>query len=127
LNIGYKVKLRGYLKPDQLKKEYESAAIFVLPSTAESFGMVLIEAMSAGCAVITSDTSGCAEVVGDAALLVRPKDSEGIKKHLLTLINDSNLRKGLGKRGRERVENEFTWNSVAQRYIELYKKVLGGG
>lgn len=124
LHLGHKVKMRGFLKGEALKKEYESSKIFVFPSIAESFGMVLIEAMLAGCAVITSATTGCAEVVGDTALLVQPKDAEAIKKQLLTLIEDNKLCNKLGKRGRERVEREYSWPSVSHKYINLYNEVL---
>lgn len=124
LHLEHKVKFRGHLKPEQLKKEYESAAIFVLPSVSENFPVVLLEAMSAGCACITSNTTGCAEVVGDTALLVPPKDSEAIKEQLLTLMNDPGKCRELGERGRERVEQHFAWSSVTKEYLNLYEKVL---
>lgn len=124
LNIGNKVHLLGYLEPEQLRREYESAAIFILSSVAENFPMVLLEAMGAGCAVITSNTTGCIEVVGDAALLTRPEDVERIKQHLLTLINDPNLANQLGQKGRKRIECEFTWPNIAERYIQLYNATL---
>lgn len=124
LHLGYKVKLRGYLEAEQLKQEYESASIFVLPSASENFPVVLLEAMSVGCACITSNTTGCAEVVGDAALLVPPKDSEAIKRQLLTLMNDPEKCRDLGARGRERVEQHFTWSSITKEYLNLYEKVL---
>ncbi len=125
LNIGYKVKLRGYVEPEQLQREYESAAVFILPSVAENFPVVLLEAMASGCAVITSDSTGCAEVVGDTALPVRPEDAEDIKQRLLTLINDPDLCRELGRKGRERVESMFTWNIIARRYAALYEEVAG--
>lgn len=124
LHLEPQVKFRGHLKPEQLIQEYGTAAIFVLPSASESFGLVLIEAMSAECAVITSNTTGCAEVVGDAALVVPPKDSEAIKNQLLTLINDPKRCRELGTQGRRRVEQQFTWSSVAKKYLSLYEKVL---
>ncbi len=124
LHLEHKVKLRGYLEPEQVKTEYESAAIFILPSVSENFPVVLLEAMSAGCAIITSNTTGCAEAVGDAALLVPPKDPEAIKERLLTLINNENLYRGLGAQGRARVEREFAWSTVAKKYLSLYEKVL---
>lgn len=124
LHLEHKVMLRGHLDKGQLKQEYESAAIFVLPSIAESFGLVLLEAMMAECAVITTNTTGCVEVVGDTALLVPSKDPKSIKNHLITLINDPDLCQNLGKRGRKRAEDEFTWDTIAQRYINLYKEVL---
>jgi len=126
LNLGHKVKLRGHLNPDRLKKEYESAAIFVLPSASENFPVVLMEAMAAGCAIITSETTGCAEVVGDTALLVQPKDTKGIQKALLSLLQDQDLILDLGTRGRARVEREFTWKRVAEKYVHYYAGAIEG-
>jgi len=123
-DIGHKVKLKGYLDTEQLHREYESAAIFILTSTSENFPVVLLEAMAAGCAVITSNNTGCVEVVGEAALFVEPRDVENIKQQLLTLINDSHLMNQLGKTGRNRVEKEFTWSKVAGKYMNLYKDVV---
>jgi glycosyltransferase involved in cell wall biosynthesis len=123
LNLKDRIKLHGYLEPDQLKREYESSCIFVLPSSSENFPMVLLEAMAAGCAIVTTDATGCAEVVGDTALLVRQKDPQGIQKALRTLICDEELRKDLGMRARARVEREFCWSQVAAKYVCLYQEV----
>jgi glycosyltransferase involved in cell wall biosynthesis len=124
LNIGKKVKLMGHLNPDELKKEYESAAIFVLPSSSENFPVVLMEAMAAGCAIVTSETTGCAEVVGDAALFVLPTAPQEIRKALIHLIEDKDLRYELGTRARLRVERDYTWKRVAEKYVELYKQAV---
>ncbi|MFA6363347.1 glycosyltransferase family 4 protein [Methanoregula sp.] len=127
LNLGHKIKLCGYLEQDQLIRQYESASVFVLPSSSENFPMVLMEAMAAGCAIVTSDATGCAEVVGDTALLVRQKDSKGIQEALLTLLHDRDLQRDLAMRARVRVEREFGWSRVAGKYVHLYERVLERG
>lgn len=124
LNVGDRVRITGFLKGDELREEYESAAIFILPSVADNFPVVLMEAMSAGCAVITSNTTGCAEVVGETGLLVPPEDTDAIRAQLIKLIEDRDLCRKLGIMARKRVEQEFTWDPVARKYVSLYKKVL---
>ena len=118
------IHLLGYVSDERLKYEYESSSIFVLPSSAESFGIVLLEAMASGCAIITTNATGCPEVVGNAALLVRPKNSEDIRRALIELINNGKLRSELGIRARKRVEEKFTWEKIARSYVEVYKEVV---
>jgi glycosyltransferase involved in cell wall biosynthesis len=122
LNINF----MGWLDSNstKFKELYEKSAIFVFPSSAESFGMVLLEAMASGCAIITTNSSGCAEVVGDAALLVSPNNSEDIRNALLKLINDEKLRHELGFKARRRLENEFTWDKIANQYVDTYNDVV---
>ena len=120
------VHLLGYVSPERLKKEYETSSIFVFPSSAESFGVVLLEAMASGCAIITSDVTGCPEVVGDTALLVKPKSSEAIEKALIKLIENDGLREKLGVSARRRVEKKFTWNVIAKKYLDVYMGVFCG-
>jgi glycosyltransferase involved in cell wall biosynthesis len=123
LNLS-NIHLLGYVGGDRLKYEYESSSIFVFPSSAESFGIVLLEAMASGCAVITTNDTGCPEVVGDTALLIRPKNSEDIKEALIKLIENDKLREKLGVTARKRVEENFTWEIVAKRYLSVYGEVL---
>jgi len=121
------IHLLGYVSEERLKYEYETSSIFVLPSSAESFGLVLLEAMTSGCAIITTNTTGCPEVVGDSALLVRPKSLEDIRNALIKLINDEELRSELGVKARKRVEEEFTWEKIAKQYVGVYKDVISEG
>ncbi|MDQ3136103.1 MAG: glycosyltransferase family 4 protein [Gemmatimonadota bacterium] len=111
----------------QLREIYESSGIFVFPSEAENFPMVLLEAMAAGLAIITSEGTGCAEVVGDAGILVPVRDSRAIGRALKRLVDDPELRRSLGAAARRRVEENFTWSAVAARYVEEYARQAGSG
>lgn len=121
---GVRVKFWGWLenRSPQLRELYESSTIFVFPSEAENFPIVLLEAMAARLAIITSAGTGCAEVVGDAALLVPPKDPEAITRALRRLIDEPDLRRSLGAAARRRIEENFTWSAVAGRYLEEYAR-----
>lgn len=119
-----RVRFWGWLdntSPD-LKKLYETSSIFVFPSESENFPIVLLEAMAAGMAIITTKDTGCAEVVGDSAILVEPRDSLPIKEALIELMNNPDLCKELGSSARRRLEDNFSWNSIALKYINLYEK-----
>jgi glycosyltransferase involved in cell wall biosynthesis len=104
----------------ELRELYESAGIFVFPSEAENFPIVLLEAMAAGLAIITTEGTGCAEVVGDAGLLVPVRDSGAIGRALRRLLDNPELRRSLGAAARRRIEDNFTWSAVARRYVEEY-------
>ena len=105
-----------------LMELYETSDIFILASEAENFPIVLLEAMAAGLAIITTQGTGCAEVIGDAGVLVKPKDSESIRKALIGLINAPDTAKELGQAARSRLENHYSWTAVADQYSEIYKK-----
>ena len=108
----------------KLKELYETSLIFVLASEAENFPVVLLEAMSAGCAIITTLKTGCEEVVGDAALLVDPRDATAIGAALKKLTIDRNLCDRLGRAGRHRLCQNFEWRIVAEKYRTVYQSVV---
>jgi glycosyltransferase involved in cell wall biosynthesis len=107
---------------EELRELYETAPIFVFTTEAENFPIVLLEAMIAGAAIITTSGTGCAEVVGDAALLVPPKDPEAIRAALNKLIADPDLVARLGTAARERVIARFGWDGVIDQHLEAYRQ-----
>jgi glycosyltransferase involved in cell wall biosynthesis len=122
--LGVPVRFWGWLDNDsaQLRELYESSRIFVFTSEMENFPVVLLEAMTAGLAIITTRGTGCAEVVGDAALLVPPRDPDAIRAALKDLIHDRAYCSELGGRARARIEHEFGWAEVARRHLALYAR-----
>ncbi len=123
---GAKIVFHEWLENDspKLQELYERAGIFIFPSEAENFPIVLLEAMAAGLAIITTKDTGCAEVVGDAAILVNPRDPQAIRSALQTLLVNSELREKLSAAARARVESQFSWSSVANQYVAVYQKAL---
>ena len=106
----------------------EQSAIYVLPSDYENFPVCLLEAMAAGCAIVTTRGHGCEEVVGDCAELVSPGrlDPEACIRELRDAIkrlsNDPEYCTALGLRARRRLDDNFTWSAIAQRYVARYQK-----
>ncbi|GJL54891.1 MAG: 1,2-diacylglycerol 3-glucosyltransferase [Nitrospirales bacterium] len=115
----------GFLdnQSQEIRELYETSRIFVFPSIAENFPIVLLEAMAAGMAIITTEGTGCAEVVGKSALFIKTRDSESIQHALQRLIVDDEYCTQLGKNARKRLEGHFGWGSVAEQYSELFKKI----
>jgi len=101
---------------------YETSDIFILASEAENFPIVLLEAMAAGLAIITTQGTGCAEVVGNAGILMKPKDPDSLREALIGLMNAPDRIRELGRAARRRLENHFSWTAVAGQYSEIYKK-----
>lgn len=121
-----KIVFHEWLENDssELQALYEQASIFIFPSEAENFPIVLLEAMAAGLAIITTKETGCAEVAGEAALLVSPRDPQAIRRALETLLANPDLRKSLGVAAQQRVESQFSWLTIAKQYMAVYQKVI---
>lgn len=114
----------------RLDAAYASADIFCLPSTerAESFGIVLLEAMRAGKAILASAIpgSGVNHVVrdGETGLMVRPGDPRELADAMCRLRDDAPFRERLGTAGRRRFVDEFTLDSSVDRTLALYREIL---
>ena len=100
------------------------ADIFVAPNLGgESFGIILVEAMAAGCAVVASDIPAFAAVCGeDAGLRFPPGDASALARQLRMLIDDVALRNRLATRGARRAQ-DFDWDVVARQVIAVYETV----
>ena len=119
-----KVNFWGWVANDseQMRRLYETASVFVLPSEAESFGVVLAEAMDAGLTIITSNVGACPDVVGDAAVLVPPRDADALRRALLGLLSNREEMARLGDMGRQRLQDVFDWPVVLERYEEVFER-----
>lgn len=112
----------------QLPIIYSKIDILVLPSTTtakwkEQFGRVLIEAMACEVAVVGSSSGEIPFVVRDAGIIFQEGDIAALTKVLEGLIVNSDMRDKLGKAGRKRVLENFTWTSVAERLCNSYDSI----
>jgi glycosyltransferase involved in cell wall biosynthesis len=116
----------GHVSLPDLVALYNAATVFAYPSLAEGFGLPVIEAMACGAPVLTSNVSSLPEVAGDAARLVDPLDVEAIREALHALLEDSEARVELRRRGFERAAS-FSWERTARETLELYHQAVRGG
>lgn len=119
-----RIVFHGWLdnRAPELTQLYESSEIFVLASEQENFPVALMEAMAAGLAVITSRGTGCSEVVGDAGVLVTPRDPVDLRLALQSLLEDPDRMLELGRAARHRIQNELSWPVIAEKYLALYAR-----
>jgi phosphatidylinositol alpha-mannosyltransferase len=114
------VRFLGRLSDAELAERYRSSDVFCAPSLGgESFGMVLVEAMAAGCPVVASGIPGYAEAARGAALLVPPGDPLLLSEALWRAGEDEELRSRLRARGRARAD-ALGWNRIAARVLHIY-------
>lgn len=126
--LGLSVDFHGWLENDspQLRELFETSRIFLFPSEAENFPVVLLEAMAAGMAIITTRETGCAEVVGDAAVVVDSRNAVQIRGALCELMADRERCAQLGRAARARLEECYAWRAVANRYLDSYARLPAG-
>lgn len=126
LNITEKVKFLGDVSDEILPQVYSESDIFVLPSLhAESFGLVLLEAMASGLPVVATSVGGIPEVLEDGkeGFLVKP-DEKNIAEALIKLLEDKDLREKMGKNGRKKVVENYDWKNVCEKIEETYRELL---
>jgi alpha-maltose-1-phosphate synthase len=119
---------------------YSHATVFCCPSVYEPFGIINLEAMACETAVVASATGGIKEVVvdGETGYLVPfdqdpltsfPLDPDKFARDLAAKLNvllaDPAKCKQFGKAGRRRAEEKFSWTSIAEQTIALYKGLIG--
>jgi len=104
---------------------YNISDLMLFPTVREGFGLVFAEAMASECPIVAYQATTAPEVVGQGGLLV-PLDSgpEGLAYACLKILEDDNLHKVLGKNGRKRVEENFTWEKAAEATMKVYNEVL---
>jgi glycosyltransferase involved in cell wall biosynthesis len=111
------VETRGGVSTDELVALYRRASALVFPSLYEGFGLPPVEAMACGCPVATSNAGSLPEVVGDAAVLVDPRDPESIAAGVLEALTRADE---LSQAGLARAAT-FTWEATARAHDRVYE------
>ena len=124
LRVGDGIRFAGDLADErELSCLYSGAALLVQPSLAEGFGLPPLEAMACGAVVLSSDAGSLPEVLGDAAVLLPPRDPAAWAARVLELLSDDAKRATLIARGRERAAR-FTWQRTAALTHAIYEEAL---
>ncbi len=119
------VRFTGRVETASLAGHYARAAVAVVPSLFEGFGLPAAEAMSCGLPVVASTGGALPEVVGrngECGLLVPPGDARALASALERLLSDESLRRRMGMAGRRRVLENFSWREAARRTVAVYEE-----
>lgn len=125
LGIGDDVTFLGWVPNADLPPYYRAAAVSVIPSLEEGFGIPAAEAMGCQVAVIASDAGGLPEVVdhGITGLVVPRGDSGALAQAIGSLLEDPERRRAMGVAGRERALRLFDWDRSAEQFEQLYTQL----
>jgi glycosyltransferase involved in cell wall biosynthesis len=107
-----------------------SAEVACIPSLYEGFSLPAVEAMSSGTPVVASRVGALPEVVGTdgaCAELVPPADVEALTRALGGLLDSPEKRRSMGRAGRERAVNVFSWEAVAAQTVGVYERAIARG
>ncbi|MBI5481087.1 MAG: glycogen synthase [Deltaproteobacteria bacterium] len=114
------------LRKEQYIELYSHCVVFACPSVYEPFGIINLEAMATERPVVASAVGGIQEVVvpEETGLLVPPADPRALADALNRVLRDRQWARRLGLAGRQRVEDHFSWTSIAQRTLAMYQELL---
>jgi glycosyltransferase involved in cell wall biosynthesis len=123
-NPNVTVRFLGRIDYRQVLKMYARHDLFVLPSFKETFGMVYLEAIGSGCATLALRGTGIDGLFNDGveAIYAKPLYEE-FRQIFWNIIESPDLRKILSVNGMTRVRDQFCWDAITPKYIELYGKV----
>jgi glycosyltransferase involved in cell wall biosynthesis len=124
LQLQDRVRFVSGISTEQMVHYYAEATIAVVPSVYEGFGLPAGEAMACAVPVVSTEGGALPEVVGDAGLLVPVRDVAALTAAIESLLEDESLRRELGQRGRERIEEKFCWKVTARHMTDYYMQVL---
>ncbi len=124
LGVGNRIHWLGFLSEPELDQLLRNCLCLLFPSSIEAFGNPPLEAMARRCPVVACDGTAISEVCGDAAVLVPPRDYEGLAAGVFKYHSDEKLRFQSISRGLKRV-TDFSWERNALRIFEICKTAAG--
>ena len=116
----------GFVPPADLGSYYERAAVVVVPSRREGYGVVAREAMAYGRPVVATAVGGLLDAVEhrETGLLVPPGEPRALRAALLELLDDPALRERLGAAARTRVRDRLSWAAFSDDLVAAYGDAL---
>jgi len=125
LGLGDAVRFLGYVPAAELPLCYNAADVFVYPSLYEGFGLPPLEALACGTPVVASNAASLPEALGNAALLVDPRNPAALAEALEAALTDTALRERLRAAGFAQARR-FSWRRTAEETLAVYHRVQQG-
>jgi glycogen(starch) synthase len=123
---GGKIQFTGFASDQEVINLMTSADVLVVPSVYEPFGIVALEGMATGVPVVASHVGGLSEVIEHdrTGLLVYPKSPESIAWGIDRILSDPDHAKWLTENAKEKLHKAYSWEAVAMKTVEVYRKVV---
>ena len=124
LDLAGQVTFTGRISDAAFVRQYARASIAAVPSVYEGFGLPAGEAMACGLPVIATTGGALPEVVGDAGILVPPRDATALAVAIEDLLDHPEKATAIGRQGYQRVQTHFTWQRAAEKTVRAYREVI---
>jgi glycosyltransferase involved in cell wall biosynthesis len=126
LNVSHRVSLEGRVPDEAVTRHYATAGVFVLPSVWEGHPLTLLEAWASGAPVIATSVEGIKEFVDhrETGYLVPPESPDELAEGLRFALGNPEDAREWGRNARGLVEEEYSWDGVAERTHELYTEII---
>jgi glycogen synthase len=126
IGLDGQVRFAGFVEEADLRSLYRSAALVVVPSLYEPFGLVALEAMASGAPVVAADTGGLREIVEheSTGLRFRPDDPRALADAAVRVLTDPDLARRLAAEARRALAGRRSWAGVAARTVETYRRAI---
>lgn len=126
LDITDSVEFIGHLPHDTAMEYMSMCDVFSLPSWRETLGLVYLEAMAHGKPIIGCRGQGVdgLTIDGETGWMVKPRDLESLVQAIDSLLSNPEGSREMGERGRGLVLGNYTWEAIAARHIDVYKKAV---
>ncbi len=119
-----RVHFLGYLMGEDKSYAYNSSELLVIPSRHEAMSIVVLEAGVIGKPVLLTDQCGFDSVATIDGGKVVPASVEGLRQGLIELLDGSDRLEAMGKNLKKFVNENFLWDSLVSKYVNLYKRIL---
>jgi glycosyltransferase involved in cell wall biosynthesis len=122
---GFPVVFTGFLRGEELAQAFASADVFVMPSTTETLGFVVLEAMSSGRPVVAARAGGIPDLVqhGENGILYDPEDPEALLDAVEELLSEPGRARFYGEQARKAAERA-TWRSETRELVWSYRRAI---
>jgi glycosyltransferase involved in cell wall biosynthesis len=125
LGISERVTFLGWQSREALTHQYQNANTFLFPSRHEGMPNAVLEAMSTGLPVVATRIAGSEELVveGETGFMVQTENVDELKNALHRIISNPGMAEKMGDASRRRVEQNYSWKTVAQQYKDSLEKI----
>lgn len=119
------ITITGAVDEETLEELYSNCLCYVLPSEVEGMSLSLLDAMAFGACIIASDIPANADVILDTGLTFKVGEPGDLARRLSEVMSDEALAGRLRVAARARMDQEFSWDRIAEQWDKLYQDVMG--